>query len=93
LQNWSKCNVCLLDFRFESQSRFWASTQLKGEIEDARALAVASGLVRASDLPPGCARLKQPRQLPQLPEEWQISWTDTPMRHKQTGLIRWVYQG
>lgn len=80
--------LVLLLRRLESHSRFWACSQMKSEYDDARVMAVASGLLRASALPRSCAGLKRPEQLPQLPDEWQISWTDMPMRHKKSGLIR-----
>lgn len=74
--------------RFSSHSRFWA-TQMKRDIDDTFAFAVATNMLRASALPRSCASLMQPQQLPVLPTEWQISWTDTPMRHRKTGLARY----
>ena len=62
-------------------------------MDDARAIAVASGLLRASSLPRSCAGLKRPEQLPQLFDSWQISWTDSPLRHKKSGLIRYAGHG
>jgi antirestriction protein len=74
--------------RHEGESRYIACQQLRGDIDDARAMAVASGMLRASALPPSCAHLKKPEQLQLSAEEWSISWTGMPMRHKQSGLVR-----
>ena len=74
--------------RYQSQSRWYACSSLRSDIDDARAMAVASGLLRASALPRGCAGLKRPEQLRQLPEQWSISWTDMPLQHRKSGLVR-----
>jgi hypothetical protein len=65
--------------------------KIKGEFEEARALAVAMRLVRVSSLPPSAAHLLLPQQLPQSKTEyWQLVWSDTRQRHAKTGLIRCV---
>lgn len=78
------CSCC----RYDSHSRYWACFRLRGDIDDARAMAVASGLLPASALPRNCAGLKRPEQLQYVPEKWTVSWTDMPLRHKKSGLVR-----
>jgi hypothetical protein len=82
------CLVPFLSDRLDGQTRYIACSQLRGDIDDARAMAVASGMLRASALPRSCAHLKKPEQLQPLVEEWSISWTDMPMRHRKSGLVR-----
>jgi hypothetical protein len=53
-------------------------------------LAVATRVITPAQLPPSCSRLKRPDQLMDKFESWTISWSDTPMKHKRTGLIRFV---
>lgn len=74
--------------RYDSTSRYHACLRLRGDIDDAREMAVASGLLRTSALPRSCAGLKRPEQLLQMPEQWSISWTDTPLQDRKSGLIR-----
>jgi Tfp pilus assembly protein FimT len=62
--------------------------QLKKDIESARGLAVARGIITPAQLAASCRTLKRPDQLPTNMDQWSISWTDTPMRHKRTGLIK-----
>jgi hypothetical protein len=64
--------------------------QLKEQLDDARALAVAAGVVSAASLPASCSQLRRVQDLPRSGDIWITSWTDTPLRHRQTGLIRFV---
>lgn len=82
--------ICCWSCRYGATSRYWACTSLKSEITYARAMAVASGLLRPSTLPRSCAGLKRPDQLPFVWEQWSVSWTDMPLRHRQSGLVRLV---
>jgi hypothetical protein len=67
-----------------------ACMQLKSQLDDAHALAVAAGLVPAASLPASCSQLMRVQELPRNGDIWITSWTDTPLRHRQTGLIRYV---
>lgn len=89
-----RCASCFLcPCRHEGQSRYIACSQLRGDMDDARAMAVASGMLRASALPSSCAHLKRPEQLQPLVEQWSISWSDMPLRHRKSGLIRYTCCG
>lgn len=81
---------CAVLCRREGESRVVACMQLKPAIQAVRVLAVARGLIRPVQLPPSCRDLKTPAQLPQMADgvQWVITWTDTALRHKPTGLIR-----
>lgn len=52
--------------RFAGWSRFWALAELKPDIEEARAIAVARGAVRAASLPRSCAHLRHVEELPKV---------------------------
>lgn len=80
------CHACSR----QSHSRVIACMLLKGQIEAARALAVATRVITPSQLPPSCRGLKRPDQLPVQFESWTISWSDTLLKYKRTGLIRCV---
>eukprot|EP00878_Enallax_costatus_P023170 GHUV01024634.1.p1 GENE.GHUV01024634.1~~GHUV01024634.1.p1 ORF type:complete len:320 (+),score=51.49 GHUV01024634.1:1096-2055(+) len=74
--------------RLLQTSRAEACLQLKGDIEDMRAIAVATGLIPPSRLPSSCRGLKQLQEIPIGVDHWSLSWTDMPLRHPGTGLIR-----
>eukprot|EP00878_Enallax_costatus_P035971 GHUV01040237.1.p1 GENE.GHUV01040237.1~~GHUV01040237.1.p1 ORF type:complete len:690 (+),score=95.53 GHUV01040237.1:319-2388(+) len=74
--------------RREGHSRHIACTKIKEDVKNARALAVATGLLKPETLPACCKDLVRIEDLPRGFESWTISWTDTPLRHKQTGLNR-----
>jgi wyosine [tRNA(Phe)-imidazoG37] synthetase (radical SAM superfamily) len=65
-----------------------ACMQLKKDIESARGLAVATGIITPAQLPASCRNLKRPDQVHTNLDQWSMSWTDLPMRHKRTGLIK-----
>jgi hypothetical protein len=69
-----------------------AATRLKNDIDTARALAFATGVVTHAQLPLSCCSLKLPQQLPISRANWSMSWTDTHERHERTGLVRCVVQ-
>ncbi|KAF6250689.1 hypothetical protein COO60DRAFT_1646284 [Scenedesmus sp. NREL 46B-D3] len=74
--------------KHEGESRVVTCMQLQDELDDARAPAVAAGRVSSAWLPPSCSQLKRVQDLPCRGDHWSISWSDTPLLHKQTGLIR-----
>eukprot|EP00878_Enallax_costatus_P024712 GHUV01026392.1.p2 GENE.GHUV01026392.1~~GHUV01026392.1.p2 ORF type:complete len:203 (+),score=37.86 GHUV01026392.1:1679-2287(+) len=84
-QQWFCYSCCA---KLLQTSRAEACLQLKGDIEDMRAIAVATGLIPPSRLPSSCRGLKQLQEIPIGVDHWSLSWTDMPLRHPGTGLIR-----
>ena len=76
--------MLVMNCRCVAWSRNWVLTQLRGTMQQARAVAVAEGALHADALPRSCWHLKRVDQLPQFAEEWQLKWRSTAVIHSKT---------